>query len=1133
MKKHYDLWVFEHPILKKLIMELKIAILITIATVSNVFSTPSYSQVARVSLEIRNGNLEQVMDEIEKQSEFYFIFNQKQIDVTREVDIKVENKLITDVLPELFSGTNVRYAVFDRKILLTNDQKEITLPGNLSDVVQQQHVTGTILDENGKPIPGVNIAVEGTTIGSISDINGIYSINVSSQDAVLIFSFIGYNQKRVPVAGKTVINVSMEPSVSSLDEVIVIGYGVTKKRDITGSIASVKSDALQNLTMTDAAHALQGKAAGVQVVNSSGAPGKGASIQIRGYSSNSRTEPLIIVDGLKVTSMDYLDPENIESIEILKDAASAAIYGIEAGNGVILVSTKSGSSATGQGRFFYNYQLTSQKIDNLPQVMNAAQYMEYVVESGAVGIEDFEYDGVTDTHWGDYMFETGYIKRHTLGFEGGNDRGNLFISLNYLDNNGIITGDKDIYKRLTGQINADYKIKDWMTIGVTTSIENAKTNTVSEGSVPNISVLGSIMVYDPITPWTYIPGQEPSRIKTWEAQGHLLPRDENGNIYGESIFSGNTLIWHPAIMRDRTDTDNKNFNLRGTGYINFTPIGGLTFTSRLGYRAGYSQISNYNYDLYINSTANQAMSINGRASNSLYYQWENFANYMINIHEHNITAMAGMSFQHSESEFVYGSANTLSNPAVNFRYLSNAVNSTQMSISGQPDLSTNMSYYGRLGWSYMNKYNLQVSFRADAYDTSKLDKSHRWGYFPSISGGWTISNEPFMDNINAMLGMSSLKLRASYGVNGNVNALSNYQYNTTLSTGINYGYDFGSGSGQITGTYPSSRLPNPDIVWETTHMVDIGADARFFRDRLTVGFDWYNKNTHDLLTSTAAPANTGASTVFVNAGKVNNKGLELELGWKDKISDFNYSISGNIATLKNLVTEGTSKDRVPGAAVHTSGTVTYFEEGYPLWYLRTYVIESINPETGAAVYKDFDNNNIINTDDREMTGSVIPDYTYSLTVNLAYKNFDLTVFGTGVQGAEKLFALNRGDYPQANTLLEFYENRWTPTNKNSKYPKPNYFDQNYKVSDAMVFDASFFKIKQIQLGYNIPKSIINKAKIAGLRAYVSLDDWFTFTKYPGLDPETNGLDRDVNSLGIDSGNYPISKKLVFGLNVSF
>jgi TonB-dependent starch-binding outer membrane protein SusC len=1104
-------------------------------------SATVYSQATKFNFRAENKQIAEVLKNIEESSNFRFLYIREQVNVEREVSIQTNDATVEEILNAIFSGEGITYKVMEDDLILLSPEKKATESKSTAatSIMQQQTtVSGTVTDVSGQPLPGVTVVIKGTTQGTVSDGNGRYTLPNVPNQATLVFSFVGMTTKEIAVAGQTQINATLEADYIGIEEVVAIGYGVQRKSNITGSIASVKSADLENRTSTNAAQALQGKAAGVQIVNSSGAPGRSASIQIRGYSSNSRTEPLIIVDGLKVNNMDYLDPENIESIEILKDAASAAIYGIEAGNGVILITTKSGSSIAGQGKVFYNYQMSSLKIANLPQVMNAAQYMDYVVTSGAVAMADFQYDGVTDTHWGDYMFETGYMKRHTVGFEGGNERGSLYVSLNYLDNNGIITGDKDIYNRLTGQINADYKIKDWLTIGTTTSIEKSETNTVSEGSVPNISVLGSIMVYDPITPWIYTPGQEPSRVKTWESQGQKLPRDPDGNIYGVSVFSGNTLIWHPAIMRDRTDTDNLNFNVRGTGFVNLMPVKGLTITSRLGYRAGYSKTSNYNYPLYVNSTANQAMSINGRVDNNLYYQWENFATYMFNINDHDVNVMAGMSFQHFDTDFVYGTANTLSRDVPNFRYLSNAVNSTQMGISGQPNLTTNMSYYGRFGWSYSNKYSLQASFRADAYDSSKLDKSNRWGYFPSISGGWTVSNESFMDNIKAKLDMSSLRLRASYGVNGNVNALGSYQYKTTLATGVNLGYDFGSGGGQLTGVYPSNRLPNPKIVWETTRQFNIGADARFLSDRLTVGVDWFNKNTNNLLTSTAAPANTGASEVFVNAGKVNNKGLEVELGWKDNIGDFSYDIRGNIATLKNLVTEGTSKDRVPGAAVHTSGTVTYFEEGYPLWYLRTYVIESINPETGAAVYKDFTGpdgvpDGIINTDDREMTGSVIPDYTYGITVNLGYKNFDLTVYGAGVQGNEKLFALNRGDYPQANTLLEFYENMWTPTRTNAKYPKANYFDQNYKVSDAMVFDASFFKIKQIQIGYNVPRSIINKAKIAGLRAYVSLDDWFTFTKYPGLDPETNGLDRSVNSLGIDSGNYPISKKVVFGVNISF
>ncbi|MBN2636873.1 MAG: TonB-dependent receptor [Prolixibacteraceae bacterium] len=1118
---------------KKALLIMKLTTILILAGLMQV-SASVYSQATKFSLKADEKPIVDVLKDIEETSKFRFFYIREQVDVERQVSINTKEATVEEILDDIFSGEGISYEVLDDNLIILKPEintLKLNSASKLDTELQQKTVTGRVLDVNNQPLPGVTVVIKNTTQGTITGADGEYSIPNVSEDATLVFSFIGMIREEIPVAGMTEINVVLVSDYIGLEEVVAIGYGVQKKSNITGSIASVKSSDLENRTSTDAAQALQGKAAGVQIVNSSGAPGKSASIQIRGFSSNSKTEPLIIVDGLKVTSLDYLDPENIESVEILKDGASAAIYGIEAGNGVILVTTKSG---TGEGSFFYNMQYTTQKIANLPDLMNAQQYMEYIVESGAVSMEEFQYDGVTDTYWADQMFETGIMQRHTAGFEGGNERGNLYVSLTWLDNNGIITSDKDIYKRLTGQINAEYKVKEWLNIGVTTSIEKSETNTVSEGSRPNISVLGSILVYDPITPWTYTPGQEPDRIKTWLSQGYNLPSDENGNIYGASIFSGNTLIWHPAVMRDRSDNLNKSFNLRGTGYLNITPIEGLTVTSRLGYRAGYNQTSTYNYKLFINATANQSMTINGRSSNNLYYQWENFATYVLDIGQNNLSAMAGMSFQHSESDFVYGTADQLTIDVPNFRYLSNAVNSTGMSMQGQPMESANMSYYGRLGWSYDNKYNLQASFRADAYDTSKLDKSNRWGYFPSVSGGWTISDESFMDNIKSKIDMSLLRLRASYGINGNVNALGSYQYSTTLNTAISYGYDFGSGGGQLTGSYPSSVLPNPEIKWETYRQINFGLDARFLRDRLTLVMDWYNKDTHDLLTSTAAPANTGASNVFVNAGIVNNKGLEIMLGWRDAIGDFTYDISGNISYLKNEVTEGTSKDRVDGASIHTSGTVTYFEEGYPLWYLRTYVIESIDPETGAAIYEDIKPDGILNTDDRRMTGSAIPDYTYGMTINLGYKNFDLIVYGAGVQGNEKLFGLNRGDYPQANTILEFYENRWTPTNnENPKYPKPNYFDQQYKVSDAMVFDASFFKIKQIQLGYNVPKSILSKAKIAGLRAYVSLDDWFTFSKYPGLDPETNSMDTNINSLALDYGNYPISKKVVLGVNISF
>ena len=993
-------------------------------------------------------------------------------------------------------------------------------------------VSGTVSDTQGLPVIGAGVMLSSdSTVGTTTDLDGNYSISVPP-DASLTFSCIGYKTVTVDIAGRAKVDVVMEEDSEFLEETVVIGYGVQRKSDVTGAIASVKDSDIANRSAISVAQALQGKAAGVQIVNPSGAPGATSSIQIRGYSSNSKTTPLMIVDGLKVSDINYLDPESIASIEVLKDAASAAIYGIEAGNGVILITTKSGSNS--QGRVFYNFQNSIQSVAKMPDLMNAREWMDYMLLSGAnQDMSEFDYDGVTDTYWPGLMFEKGYIRRHTVGASAGNDRGNLYVSLSYTDNNGIIAGDKDVFNRLTGQINAEYKINNWLTIGTNNSLSRTKSSSVSESSGANTSLLGAILTYDPITPWTYTDETLPDRVRLWLDQGHQLPTDANGNIYGTSIFSGNSLIWHPAIMRDRTDSSSDSFYLMGTTYANFTPIKGLTITSRFGYSAGFRNTHTYNYELYINSVANQNMSINGRSQNSLFYQWENFANYNTTIKKHSISAMVGMSFQKSMSDYVYGTANLLADDDPNFRYLEYTENSTSMGLGGVPSTSANMSYFGRIGYSYDDRYFFQANFRADAYDTSKLDASNRWGYFPSVSAGWTISNEQFMQDFKSTIGMSFMKLRASWGINGNVNAMGSYQYMDILRSSMEYGYDFGDNV-MVAGVAPSGVLPNPDIKWETSHQIDLGVDMRFFNERLAFSLDWYNKNTHDLITSTTAPANTGSTRMYINAGKVNNHGTEIELSWKDNIGDFGYSVSGNLATVHNKVLEGTSADRVQGERIWTSYYMTYFEQGYPLWYLRAFIIDGIDQETGAPIYRDTKPDGVINDDDRDYAGSGIPDFTYGLTLTMNYKNFDLIVYGAGSQGAELLYSLNRGDFAQQNTLREFYYDAWqNPQSTGYKYPKPDYSDTYLMASTARIFDASFFKIKQIQLGYTIPERLLSKIKISSLRAYVSLDDWFTFTKYPGLDPETSHAGTSAAGLGIDYGSYPIPRKLVFGVNVSF
>ncbi len=1005
---------------------------------------------------------------------------------------------------------------------------------SLNAYSQSVRLTGKVVDPANVPIIGAGVVVAGTTNGTVTDVDGNFSIT-AQRGATLNVSCIGYVDQNVVVGNQTNIVVTLAEDSELLDETVVIGYGVQRKSDVTGSIASVKAEDLQNRTSSDPLSAIQGRAAGVQINMNSGAPGKSAAIQIRGYSSNSTTSPLYIVDGLKVATLDFLDPSNIESMEILKDGASAAIYGVEAGNGVVLITTKSGASAKGKGCISYSYQNTTESIPEL-DLMNAREYLDYMVMAGVAMEQDFGWDGVTDTDWIDIMTEKGVMERHTVGFEGSNDKGSLFVSLTSLNNNGVILGDKDVFNRLSAQINAQYKINDWATIGVTTSLENRTARQVSEGVT---SVIGSILTSAPITPYTYGPNNVPESIQALIDQGRDLPADENGNVYGVSQYGGT----HPAVQLLSVN-NTSGFNVRGTGYLNLSPIKGFTFTSRLGYRAGYNNSGRYTPEYWETPTVARDRSLTGTISNNLYYQWENFANYTVDIAKHNITAMAGMSFQHSQSNNLSGTVNELTSYDENFLYFDNAVNNQSMRITGSPNESANTSYFARLGWSYDRRYNVQVSFRADAYDTSKLEKNHRWGYFPSVSAGWTISNEPWMKDFARQIDLSSLKLRASWGINGNVNALSGYQYASNLTNNMASGYNFGSAEkpDYISGVSPLKPgagwwvpstvvLPNPEIKWETSHQVDIGLDARFFRNRLSFSMDWYNKNTEDLLTTTVPPANTGATTMYVNLGKINNTGFELEVDWKDSIGDFTYEVAANGAWLKNTVVEGFQTGRVNGATGGNVNAVTFFEEGYPLWYLGLYQYEGVNPTTGEAIYTDINDDGVLNTEDQIYSGKGIPDLTYGFTVNLAYKGFDLIVNGAGVAGVDKLFAVFRSDRFHNNRPKYYYDNAWkSPQQASAILPKPDAADSFLTASTAFMYDASFLKIKQIQIGYTVPENLVKKAGLSNLRVYASFDDFFTFTKYNGFDPETSS---GGSSIALDSGAYPVTKKLVFGVNVAF
>ena len=1012
----------------------------------------------------------------------------------------------------------------------------------------QSLVKGTVKDVSGDPIIGASVKVQGSKSGVITDFDGNFSVPAEN-NATLVISYIGYTTETVKVSGRNNLSITLREDAQTLNDIVVIGYGVQKKSDLTGSVASVKAEDLKNRSTTDAAAALQGKAAGVQILNSSGKPGQGASIRVRGYSSNSSNiGPLLIVDGLQVSSIQYLDPSMIESMEVLKDAASAAIYGAEAGNGVVLITTKSGAKSKGQGSITYEAKFTNQGLGHVGKLLNASQFKDWMtMQLGAERVNadladaqsQFGWNPSTNTDWLKEYFEDTWAQQHTLTFQGGNDRGSYFLSTSYVNQDGIVKGNKDKYERLTAQINADYKIKDWLQIGTNTAIEKWSSRGVSENGYG--SSFEMLLLIDPLTPlyWTspnQMLGQYKDYYNAIQAgnSNYTLFGDENG-YYATSYFNTRLAGGNPFSQRDRAEGRNEGVNVNGTVFMNVTPIKQVTFTSRLGYRLSFNNTSDWQYPYYLNAqTKGDNYTISGASNNSTWYQWENFINYNQDFGKHNVGAMAGMSFRQYNSNGVSANA---SGPDIlkayepNFRYLNcvNGNDDTVKSFSGQPNMTRALSYFGRVLYSYDNRYSVQGNFRADAFDSSKLSKDNRWGYFFSGSAGWTFSNEKFFkDNVDSSI-MSFGKIRASWGTNGNVNVLNNYAYTAGINTNGQW-YQYGATNAASYGSMPNG-IANPDLTWEKSQQFDLGADFRFFNDRLALGIDWYKKKTKDLLVSAPAMPESGVSSLTINAGEVENSGLEVELSWKDNIGDFRYSISGNFATLHNKVTYlDPSIERISGATVEGASPEVvrcYFEQGQPVWYMRGYKYAG-RDDNGQALYYTKDGGTTLDPQAEDMTnvGSGLPSLTYGITLNAEYKGFDLTIFGAGEAGNDIYYGLYRTGYN--NIAKGIYDDF-----KSGKLPNADAVagSGTFWRSSAMVYDGSFFKLKQIQLGYTLPTNLTKKVYMQNVRAYVSLDDFFTFTKYPGLDPET--CTQEFNCPGLDKGNYPNMRKLVLGLSVTF
>lgn len=991
-------------------------------------------------------------------------------------------------------------------------------------------VNGVVLDQQSNPMIGVTVRPDAGSGGVVTDLDGKFVIQVK-RGAKLTFSYLGY--RNTTIAASPQMKVTMQEESKVLNDVVVVGYGVQRKSSVTGAISQVKAEDMEHRTISDANQALQGKTSGVQVITTSAAPGSTPTVRIRGFSSNVSSSPLYVVDGVQTTNIAGLDPNDIASMEILKDAASAAIYGAEAGNGVVLITTKKGT--TGSGKISYNFQLASQSVNHVPKVLNAEEYIDYMTEAGAF-TKDYmlkNWDGVTNTNWAKEAFENGLMMKHNLAFQGGNKDGNYYLSLSYLDNDGIVKGDRDSYTRLTATINAEYHIKKWLKVGTTNQIEKYNTRAVSEGSEYG-SVLTAVMTMDPLTPVYYSADNLPYFMAQAQANGRTLLRADNGDYYGVSRFS-NGEQYNPLLMSENNANKASGFNVNGSIYADFTPLKGFTFTSRFGYRLSGTRNRTVSLPFYGNATQSRDLvDMSSTSSTSIYYQWENFANYMKTFGGHTLTAMVGMSYQESTYDYVGGTLNANGEDAVTkndplFYYLHYKAASATQVVDGEKTRSSKLSYFGRVGYNYRDRYYAQFSLRADAADLSKLPKNKRWGYFPAASVGWTVSEEKFFQPLRKVF--DSVKLRASWGQNGSLSALGGYSYGTDMAQAGIYAFEPGL---NYTKAVSPSTMGNNDLKWETSEQFDIGLDLYALNTRLNFSVDYYNKNTKDLLIWNTTPSlEIGGATSPINAGKVRNRGVELELGWRDHIGNFHYSVKGNLSTLSNKVTYiDPSITRLTGTRFHTYD-ITYFEQGYPVYYFRGYKFKGVDPETGDPLFYDLDGDNQITENDRTKIGDGIPSFTYGITLTAAYKGFDFTLFGTGSQGNDVFCCINRPDMLAWNKMKDYlYDGRWTKNHTDASVPRAgaNNIDK-YSVSDAMVKDGSFFKIKQMQLGYTLPKQWLNKIFINNLRVYVSLDDFFTFTSYKGFDPEASTS--ATSGMGVDKGSYPTSKKVVVGATVEF
>lgn len=1095
--------------LKKLLCIMKLIFLFLLLSSNLVWAGQTYAQITSLNLDLNNVTLEEVFDAIRKQSEFEFFYNNDQVNTSVRVNVKAKNADIYAVLEQALPGI-YEYKINDRYILV-NKRKDAA-PGVMPQPLQtKKAITGKITDVQGEPVIGVNIVEEGTTNGTVTDIDGNFSLTVE-EGTILHISYIGYLAQKINTAGRTVFNIVLQEDTKALEEVVVIGYGAVRKSDLTGSVTSISADKLAAFPASGITQAMQGRAPGIQVTTLNGEPGAGTRVNIRGGTSlNAGNSPLYVVDGFAGGSIP--PPEDIASIEILKDASATAIYGSRGANGVVLITTKSGQGREIKVEVNSSYSSTnvSKKID----VLNAAEFGTFMNEiyansgSSVVPFPNPQNLG-EGTNWQDLIFRTGELQNHQISISGGQDKIKFYNSFSYYGNDGVVINSN--FKRYSGYSNLDYEIGKRFKVGTRMffqrSVKDGVKTQEGSGGTTNTGVIAGALNFEP-TAGIY---KEDGTTYTIATIGD--PRD---NPY--------------AVAMEYLD-ENILDQYQGNAYADVTILDGLTFRSTFG-----AQVLNSRSGTYIPTTLNQGKNVGGSAQIDAYKRItllsENYFSYSKVFNDvHRFNAMAGYSYQNWRNET--WSVRNHGFPVDSYLFWNlGAGSNPQVPSSGLTEWVIS-SFYGRLNYNFNDRYLFTFTGRYDG--SSRMGKDRKWAFFPSGAFAWNMKQEQFMEHVDFL---SQLKFRVSYGVTGNTDigiyqSLANLQATSAVM------------DDNLVNAVRPSTVENAKLSWEETKQTDIGLDVGFLNGRISLTADYYIKETENLLYALPLPQYSGYSTSLQNIGSLENRGWEFGLNTVNFEGNFDWTTDFNIAFNRNKVTSlpaGQSiYSRRPG---HIIGDDTHIlTEGSPAGSFYGYIYDGVNRENGSPVYRDIAgrdaNNNLVmepdgkvDANDRTIIGNPHPDFIWGFNNTFSYKGFDLNIFFQGVVGNDMLnFTRMELEWVSGKTnQMKSVLNRWTPDNRDTDIPVASNTYSSI-ASSRWIEKGTYLRLKNVSLGYNIQAKALTNIGIDRLRIYLSGQNLWTLTDYTGYDPDVNYRDGNT-SLGLDYGSYPGTRSFTLGFNLIF